>query len=130
MPDEFWRGTGRRKTSVAQVRMMSGTGRIVVNEREVEAFLFDAKGMKKVLAPLEAVNSASKFDIVARVTGGGFAAQADALRLGIARALVKYDSGLESILRDAGYLTRDGREKERKKYGHKRARKSFQFSKR
>ncbi len=130
MPDEFWRGTGRRKTAVAQVRLMSGTGRIVVNGREFDTFLFDAKGVKRVLAPLEAVNSASKFDILAKVNGGGFTAQADALRLGIARALVKYDSGLESILRDGGYLTRDGREKERKKYGHKRARKSFQFSKR
>ena len=130
MPEEFWRGTGRRKTSVAQVRLMSGTGRIVVNGKEFDSFLFDPKGVKRVLAPLEAVNSASKFDILAKVNGGGFTAQADALRLGIARALVKYDSGLESILRDGGYLTRDGREKERKKYGHKRARKSFQFSKR
>ena len=109
---------------------MSGTGRIVVNGKEFDTFLFDAKGVKRVLAPLDAVNSASKFDILAKVNGGGFSAQADALRLGIARALVKYDSGLESILRDGDYLTRDGREKERKKYGHKRARKSFQFSKR
>jgi small subunit ribosomal protein S9 len=130
MAEEFWRGTGRRKTSVAQVRLMSGTGRVVVNEREIDVFLFDPKGRKRALAPLEAVNSASKFDISATVRGGGYSAQADALRLGIARALVRYDTGLESILRDGGYLTRDGREKERKKYGHKRARKSFQFSKR
>lgn len=130
MPEEFWRGTGRRKTAVAAVRLLKGTGRIIINERPIESYFVDFKGRKRGLEPLEAANSASKYDVLAKLTGGGLAAQADALRLGIARALLKSDPELEEMLRDGGYLTRDSREKERKKYGHKRARKSFQFSKR
>lgn len=130
MLEAFYRGTGRRKTAIAQVRIMKGTGKITVNDTEFDTYFFDFKGKKRAVEPLEAANSTMKYDVIVKLTGGGFAAQADALRLGIARALLKSDPGLEGMLRDAGYLTRDSREKERKKYGHKRARKSFQFSKR
>ena len=130
MAEEFWRGTGRRKTAVAQVRLMKGTGRATINGREIDSYFVGFKQKKQGMEPLEATNCASKYDVIAILRGSGLTAQADALRLGIARALLKSDPELESLLRDGGYLTRDSREKERKKYGHKRARKSFQFSKR
>ncbi len=130
MAEEFWRGTGRRKTAVAQVRLMKGTGKVTINGRKIDSYFVGFKQKKQGLEPLEAANCASKYDVIVILRGSGLTAQADALRLGIARALLKSDPELESLLRDGGYLTRDSREKERKKYGHKRARKSFQFSKR
>ena len=130
MPEEFWRGTGRRKTAIAQVRLMKGTGKVTINKREIDSYFVGDKQKKRGLEPLEAANCMSKYDVIAKLCGSGLVAQADALRLGIARAMLKSDPELEGLLRDGGYLTRDSREKERKKYGHKRARKSFQFSKR
>lgn len=130
MPEEFWRGTGRRKTAVAQVRLMKGTGKVTINNMKIDSYFVGFKQKNRGLEPLEAANCASKYDVIAKLHGSGLVAQTDALRLGIARAMLKSDPELESLLRDGGYLTRDSREKERKKYGHKRARKSFQFSKR
>ncbi len=130
MPGAYWGGTGRRKTAVAQVRLMKGDGSVTINGRDMESYFVDFKGRKRLFAPLEAADSTKRYDVLVRVRGGGLAAQADAIRMGLARALVKSDPKLEGILREGGYLTRDSREKERKKYGHKRARKSFQFSKR
>lgn len=123
-------GTGRRKTSVARVRLVPGNGKIVVNGKDFEDyFAFDTL---KVLAkePLLLTENLDKFDVKVNVKGGGFTGQAGAIRHGIARALIQSDSELRSVLKRAGFLTRDPRKKERKKYGLKKARKSPQFSKR
>jgi len=123
-------GTGRRKTSVAQVRMLPGTGKIVVNKKPImDFFLVDALVMK-AFKPLKVTNNENNFDIFVKVHGGGVNGQADAVQLGIARSLVQYDEELKPSLREADLLTRDPRMVERKKYGFKKARKSFQFSKR
>lgn len=123
-------GTGRRKTSVARVRLVPGTGKIVVNGKDFEDyFAFDTL---KVLAkePLVITENLEKFDVKVNVKGGGFTGQAGAIRHGIARALLQVDEELRPTLKRAGFLTRDPRKKERKKYGLKKARKSPQFSKR
>ena len=130
MTEEFWRGTGRRKTAVAQVRLMKGTGKVTINGREIDSYFVGFKQKKRGMEPLEATNCGSKYDVIVIMRGSGLSAQADALRLGIARALLKSNPELESLLRDGGFLTRDSREKERKKYGLAGARKRFQFSKR
>lgn len=123
-------GTGRRKTSVAQVRMLPGTGKIIVNKKPImDFFLVDALVLK-TYKPLKVTNNENNFDIFVKVHGGGVNGQADAVQLGIARALVQYDEELKPSLREADLLTRDPRMVERKKYGLKKARKSFQFSKR
>ncbi len=121
---------GRRKESTARVRMRSGKGRIKVNKREFEEFFPRETHRISVLLPLEVTGNLSKFDVMATVAGGGQSGQAGALRHGIARALLKVDVDTRGVLKKAGFLTRDPRAKERKKYGQKRARKSFQFSKR
>lgn len=122
-------GTGRRKKSIARVRLMPGNGKITVNGVDVTEY-FTQETLRVILSqPLEAVNALTKFDIIAKVQGGGFSGQAGALRLGIARALVEADEENKSSLRALGYLTRDSRVKERKKYGLKKARKAPQFSK-
>ena len=123
-------GTGRRKRAVARVRLTLGNGQITVNKRPIEAYLGRATLLQIVRQPLEATNSASRFNIEVAAHGGGLAGQAGAIRHGIARALVREDETLRPVLRKAGLLTRDPREKESKKYGRKRARKRFQFSKR
>ncbi len=128
--ERFWRGTGRRKTAVAQVMLSTGTGKVEVNGKAFEEYFFAERLRKRIFEPLEAANCVGKFDIIVKIKGGGFSSQADAMRLGIARALLKCDPSLEGVLREVGYLTRDAREKERKKYGLKRARRAFQFSKR
>src|SRR5690625_1368956 len=123
-------GTGRRKTSVARVRLVPGTGKIVVNGKDFdEYFAFDTL---KVLAkePLVITENLEKFDVKVNVKGGGFTGQAGAIRHGIARALLQVDEELRPTLKRAGFLTRDPRKKERKKYGLKKSRKSPQFSKR
>ena len=123
-------GTGRRKTSVARVRLVPGTGKIVVNGKDFdEYFAFDTL---KVLAkePLVITENLEKFDVKVNVKGGGFTGQAGAIRHGIARSLLQVDEELRPTLKRAGFLTRDPRKKERKKYGLKKARKSPQFSKR
>lgn len=123
-------GTGRRKTSTARVFLRPGTGSIVVNKEPVEHH-FPTEVLRLVIRnPLVLTETADKFDVLATTSGGGVAGQAGALRLGIARALVQYNEEFRSKLRQEGFLTRDARAKERKKYGLAGARKRFQFSKR
>ena len=122
--------TGRRKTAIARVRLVPGKGNIVVNARPYMDYFGRRVFEVIVKQPLELTKTLSKFDVVAKAQGGGIAGQAGAVRHGIARALVNFDPELRSMLRKAGYLTRDPRMKERKKYGRKRARKSFQWTKR
>jgi small subunit ribosomal protein S9 len=123
-------GTGRRKKSVARVRIMQGTGKFIVNKKDLNDYF----GMEtlKVIArqPLKLTETSDKFDIYVNVHGGGFTGQAGAIRHGIARALIKADENLRGDLKKAGFLTRDSRMTERKKYGLKKARKASQFSKR
>ncbi len=121
---------GRRKESTARVRMEPGTGQIVINNRPFEKYFLRETDRIIVKQPLALTESANKFNIAARLTGGGLTGQAGALRLGIARALLLADSSFKEIFRKNGYLTRDPRMKERKKYGQKGARKRFQWTKR
>ena len=123
-------GTGRRKTSTARVFLRPGTGAVTVNHRTFEVFFPTEAQRTQIRRPLMLTETADKFDILATVAGGGVSGQAGAVRLGIARALVKYNGELRKRLKDEGLLTRDARAKERKKYGMAGARKRFQFSKR
>ena len=123
-------GTGRRKKSIARVRLLPGDGRIEVNERDFEEYFDLATMRERVLTPLRLTNTLAKFDVFARVEGGGVSGQAGALRHAISRALAEGEPELRGKLKKAGLLTRDERMKERKKYGRKKARKSPQFSKR
>ena len=123
-------GTGRRKRAVCRVSLIPGTGEITVNKKPAEQYLGRASLMQIVRQPLEATNSVGRFNVIVNAHGGGMSGQAGAIRHGIARALVRLDESLRPVLRKAGLLTRDPREKESKKYGRKRARKRFQFSKR
>lgn len=123
-------GTGRRKTAIARVRIATGSGKITINERELNDYLTNERDRKGIFGPLEVTNTGGKFDIAITCIGGGATGQTGAIILGIARALAKYDPNLEPALRNAGYLTRDSRMKERKKYGQRGARRRFQFSKR
>jgi len=123
-------GTGRRKKSVARVRLVPGNGKIVINDRELDDY-FGLETLKVIVKqPLMLTDTASKFDVLCKVVGGGFTGQAGAIRHGIARALLMADEALRPALKKAGFLTRDSRMKERKKYGLKKARKAPQFSKR
>ncbi len=123
-------GTGRRKSAVARVRLIPGEGKITINKKDIEEF-FDYESLKKeIRRPFEITGMVGRFDVIATVKGGGFTGQAGALRHGISRALVRSDAELRSALKKAGFLTRDPRMKERKKYGLKKARKASQFSKR
>ena len=123
-------GTGRRKTSVARVYLRPGHGRITINKRPIDAY-FERESAKLVLRqPLELTDTGDAFDIIVNVRGGGKSGQAGAIRLGIARALCEYNPDLRPALKKAGFLTRDARKVERKKYGQPKARKRFQFSKR
>ena len=125
-----FRGTGRRKSAVARVRLIPGTGKFIINKRELDDF-FGLEILKTISKqPLVLTGTEGKYDIFCTVRGGGFSGQAGAVRHGIARALLKADEELKLALKKAGYLTRDPREKERKKYGKKKARKAPQFSKR
>jgi small subunit ribosomal protein S9 len=123
-------GTGRRKTSVARVRLAAGSGKIVVNGRAFENY-FPTETLRMVVSqPLEVIGGGGKYDIRVNVQGGGPTGQAGAVRHGISRALLKCDINLRPALKAEGLLTRDSREKERKKYGQPGARKRFQYSKR
>jgi small subunit ribosomal protein S9 len=122
--------TGRRKSSVARVWLHRGTGVVKVNSREIEQFFPIERHRASVLAPLKATKTLGKFDVVADVFGGGLSGQAEAIMLAVARALRRISSETDGALRESGLLTRDSRMKERKKYGRKAARRSFQFSKR
>lgn len=126
----FFYGTGRRKKSVARVRLYAGTGKITINERDIDEY-FGLETLKVIVRqPLELTNTTDKFDIVCRVSGGGVTGQAGAIRHGIARALLQANEEYRAPLKKAGLLTRDPRMKERKKYGLKAARRASQFSKR
>jgi len=129
-PKEFTWGTGRRKSSVARVRLLRGTGKISINGRELDEFFDEDKDRNKVRAPLVATKTSSTYDCIVTVAGGGFTGQAGAVSLGISRALIKVDENNLPPLREASLLTRDSRMKERKKYGLRGARRAFQFSKR
>ncbi len=126
----YFYGTGRRKSSVARVRVYNGTGKITINDRDIDDY-FGLETLKLIVRqPLALTGTTDKFDIVCRVAGGGVTGQAGAIRHGISRALLQYDAELRPELKKAGFLTRDPRMKERKKYGLKGARRAPQFSKR
>ncbi|HZM15352.1 MAG TPA: 30S ribosomal protein S9 [Candidatus Krumholzibacteria bacterium] len=122
--------TGRRKEAIARVRLTPGSGNLLVNGRALRDYLHRDSLVRQVMQPFEVAQAATSFDLVARVRGGGSTGQAGALRLGVARALLKHDPELRKPLRKIGLLTRDPRMKERKKYGLRGARRAFQFSKR
>jgi small subunit ribosomal protein S9 len=125
-----YQGTGRRKNAVARVRLLAGNGKYSINDRDLSEY-FGKKTLEMIVQqPLEITETLGKYDIYARVHGGGTTGQAGALRMGIARALLKADESLRPALKRAGFLTRDPRMKERRKYGLKKARKAPQFSKR
>ena len=137
MEKKIYLGTGRRKSSVAQVKMTSGSGKITVNGRDVREFFPYETNVMDLMQPLVATNNEKTFDIDVKVNGGGFTGQTGAIRLGITRALLEYDKVNETsensyrkVLKRAGFVTRDAREKERKKPGLKAARRAPQFSKR
>jgi len=123
-------GTGRRKTSVARVFMKSGSGKVVVNDKSLDDFFSRETGRMVVRQPLELTQHIATFDIMVNVTGGGESGQAGAVRHGITRALIEYDATLKPALSNAGFVTRDAREVERKKVGFHKARRRKQFSKR
>lgn len=123
-------GIGRRKTAVAAVRLRKGKGKIDVNGKEFEQYFVSELQRQAILMPFEKTGTANKHDIIVRVKGGGINAQGEAFRLGITRALVKQDADLRAQMKEAGFLTRDPRKKERKKYGLAGARKKYQHSKR
>jgi len=130
MAETMYRGTGRRKRSVARVIIQSGSGRIMVNGREVENYFPVEIIRQQALLPLTETQLSGRIDVRVNVNGGGISGQAGAIRHGIARALIEYDSGLRPALKAAGFLTRDARKVERKKAGLKKARRAPQFSKR
>ncbi len=130
MADTVYIGTGRRKKAVARVRLIPGTGRITINKKDLEDYFPLEILRREVKRPFEVTGSEGKFDVIALVNGGGTTGQAGALRHGVSRALVEADAEYRPALKAAGFLTRDPRMKERKKYGLKKARRASQFSKR
>ncbi len=125
-----YRGTGRRKSAIARVRLVPGTGKIIVNKRDLEDYLKYETLRVLVREPLMITDTFGQYDVLVNVKGGGYTGQAGAIRHGISRALLQVDAELRPILKKAGFLTRDPRMKERKKYGLKKARRASQFSKR
>ncbi len=126
----YFYGTGRRKSSIARVRLYPGSGKITINGRDIDEY-FGLETLKLVInQPFGVTNTVGKYDIVANVKGGGISGQAGAIRHGVSRALLLADDSYRTLLKKAGFLTRDPRMKERKKYGHKAARRAPQFSKR
>jgi len=130
MPQVQYYGTGRRKTSVARVRLVPGEGRIIVNDKDLDDYFGMDTLKADIRRPLELTGTLHKFNVLAKVEGGGFTGQAGAIRHGISRALLEADSSYRPLLKKEGFLTRDPRMKERKKYGLKKARRAPQFSKR
>ena len=130
MANTKYYGTGRRKSSVARVYLVPGTGKITINKRDIDEY-FGLDTLKVIVRqPLVATETVDKFDVLVNVKGGGYTGQAGAIRHGISRALLTVDGDYRPVLKKAGFLTRDPREKERRKYGLKKARKASQFSKR
>jgi len=127
---KFIWGLGRRKSSVARVRIHAGAGAFLVNGKPIDDYFPTLQGRERASAPLRATETAGTYDIFCNVNGGGPTGQADAVRMGLSRALKTADPGFEEVLREQGLLTRDSRMKERKKYGRRGARRGFQFSKR
>ena len=135
---QVWTATGRRKQAVAQVKLVGGTGKILVNGIDVDDYMPQATLVMDLKQPLVATNNENRFDITVKVKGGGYSGQAGAIRLGIARALLDFDANTDQtredsyrhVLKTAGFITRDARVKERKKYGLRKARRAPQFSKR
>jgi small subunit ribosomal protein S9 len=130
MPAPLCQATGRRKAAVARVRLVPGEGKVTVNRRPIDEYFSSVTNRMHATEPLRVAGRAESFDVVATIDGGGFAGQAGALRLGIARGLIEVEPELRTTLKRAGLLTRDSREKESKKYGLKKARKAPQYSKR
>lgn len=128
--NEYYYGLGRRKSSTARVRLFGGTGAITVNGKTGDEYFTNKTMQHRLLEPLRLLDKASSFDISVVVTGGGLSSQVDAIKLGVAKALTEVDEATRTTLKKAGLLKRDSREKERKKYGLKRARKAEQFTKR
>ena len=128
-PTYTW-GVGRRKSACARVRIAPGSGKIEINGRTLNDYFTAEQDRKAIFGPLEVTNTGGKMDVFANCEGGGPSGQTGAIIMGLGRALAKYDNSLEVPLRNAGYLTRDSRMKERKKYGQRGARRRFQFSKR
>jgi small subunit ribosomal protein S9 len=126
----FWWGIGRRKTSVARVRIKPGKGELIINQKKADDYFKLPKDRNAVRSPLKSINAMEGFDVFVNVNGGGITGQAGAVMLGIARALKNYNPAFLKELREGGYLTRDSRAVERKKYGRSGARRRFQFSKR
>lgn len=130
MPERAFYATGRRKTAVARVWLSPGSGNIVINRRDIDDYFGRATSKMVLRQPLEATETIGRYDIHVNVRGGGLAGQAEAIRHGITRALMEISPAFRPILKKAGYVTRDPRKKERKKYGQRGARARFQFSKR
>lgn len=128
--DVQYRGTGRRKKAVARVRLVPGTGKVVINKRDLNDYIKYETLRVLVKEPLVITDTMGQYDVLVNVNGGGYTGQAGAIRHGISRALLQVDGELRPLLKKAGFLTRDSRMKERKKYGLKKARKASQFSKR
>ena len=128
-PTYTW-GVGRRKSACARVRIAPGTGKIEINGRTLNDYFTAEQDRKAIFGPLEVTNTGGKMDVLVNADGGGPSGQAGAIIMGLGRALAKYDNSLEVALRGGGFLTRDSRMKERKKYGQRGARRRFQFSKR
>jgi small subunit ribosomal protein S9 len=129
-PASYVWGVGRRKSAVARVRISPGSGKIEINGRTINEYFTGERDRKAIFGPLEVTNTGGKMDIHVNTDGGGPTGQMGAIIMGLGRALARYDASLEKSLRDAGFLTRDARMKERKKYGQRGARRRFQFSKR
>ena len=130
MPEALARATGRRKEAVCRARLLPGSGRFEINGRPIEDYFKSATHRMLITEPLRVTSTEGRYDVVAKLEGGGVSGQAGALRHAIARSLAEMDPDLRAVLKKAGFLTRDAREKERRKYGLKKARKAPQYSKR
>jgi small subunit ribosomal protein S9 len=130
MAEEYFWGTGRRKTAIARVRIRPGTGAMKINERDMEEYFTREDHQARVREPLRVTHNQGRYDVFVNVQGGGITGQTDAVRLGLSRALLKADSALRAVLKEQGMLTRDARKVERKKYGLRGARRAPQYSKR
>jgi small subunit ribosomal protein S9 len=130
MAGKSYYGTGKRKTSIARVWLRPGEGNAMINKRPLDDYFGRETAKMVIQHPFELTGTQNQFDLVVNVTGGGMSGQADAIKHGIAKALLEYDNNLRDTLKKEGFLTRDSRVKERKKYGKKGARASFQYSKR